>query len=271
MLRSRNYRRHMLANHAKNDAFILSFPKCGRTWHRLLLGRYLAGITGSYTKDSLKLVKLSELAGAKRPYYSHNATSPTQRVPASHELVGSPIEWAGKDVIVLVRDPRDVMVSMYFHLKFREEKFGGTISEFLRSGDVGVARMTAAWERWHANRHLAKSMLVQSYEEMHRDPKRILRQVLQVLGLNSFDEKAASEAVQFTSFENLRKLEEKSYFNSSLLTNESGNPNGAKVREGKVGGYKEHLSAADIAYIEDAVRAIGDPFATLALSDAAPP
>ncbi len=261
--RARNYARQMRANHANYDVIILSFPKCGRTWHRILLGRYLAGITGSDIKNLIDLDRLCEAAGAKRVHYSHNAASPTHRVPASHALVGSPLEWAGKDVIVLVRDPRDTMVSMYFHMKFREKKFDGSISEFLRSEDVGVAKMTAAWKRWHENRHLAKNFIVQSYEEMHRDPKRILKDILRMLGLTKTDEKIMDEAIEFASFGNLREMESTNFFKSDALNNESGDPRAAKVRTGKVGGYKEKLSPEDIAYIETAVREIGDPFGTL--------
>lgn len=264
-LRARNYRREMLLNHAKYNAFLLSFPKCGRTWHRVMLGHYLSSLTKSDWIGLFELEKLCDAVGISRIRYSHNCSSPTHRIPSSHELVGSPLEWADKDVTVLVRDPRDAMVSMYFHMKYREKRFDGTITQFLHSEIYGISKLTSAWKKWSENRHRAKSFLVQSYEQMHSDPVQILRDTLLMLGLIRFDEKKLNEAVEFASLGNLRELESKNSFNSDLLSNPSGEPFAAKVRDGKVGGYEETLSKQEIALIENAIHEIKDPFSTPAV------
>lgn len=263
LLRARNYRREMMAQRAEAGSIVLSYPKCGRTWHRILLGRYLSGLLQADPAASMDVEALSARSGANRVHYSHNGSSPTERIPASHALVGSPLGWSERDVIVLVRDPRDAMVSMYYHMQYRERGFNGPISEFIRSSDMGVAKLTSAWKRWSENRHLATSFVVQSYEQMHRDPKHVLRETLNWLGLKTIDEKLVHEAVEFASFGNLRGLESSNYFNYEALNNETGDPRAAKVREGKVGGYESELSEEDIGFIENAVREIGDPFGTL--------
>jgi hypothetical protein len=186
--RVRNYRREMEHNHREHDVFLLSFPKCGRTWHRVLVGYYLTKLTNADAKLATKVSALSAAAGVKRLCYTHNGSSPEHRLPPTHYLVGNPREWRGKDVILLVRDPRDVMVSAYFHMARRVHMFSGTISEFLRTPEMGVKKLLTAWARWYEARHLAASFTVISYEQMHRDPADVLRAALRRLGISQIDE-----------------------------------------------------------------------------------
>jgi hypothetical protein len=261
--RIRNYRREMDRNHERHDVFLVSFPKCGRTWHRVLVGYYLARLTNSDVKTAPNVSTLSKAAGVKRLCYTHNGSSPMHRLPPAHDLVANPREWRGKDVVLLVRDPRDVLVSAYFHMNRRERMFDGSISEFLRTPAMGVEKLVSAWSRWHRNRHLAASFSVTSYEAMHRDPRGALLSALRTLGIDRIDDSLVSEAVEFASFGNLRRLEASNYFQSRELINETGDAEAAKVRQGKVGSYRSVLSPEDVAYIEKEVLAIGDPFSTL--------
>jgi len=232
----------------------------------VLVGFYLARVLNADIKTVTDVYALSSAAGLKRLCYTHNGSSPTNRLPPSHDVVANPREWRDRDVVLLVRDPRDTMVSAYFHMTSRERIFDGTISEFLRTPAMGVERLITAWRRWQKNRHLAASFTVISYESMHKDPGGVLRQMLRLLGVSSIDEALIAEALEFASFDNLQKLEASRFFQQPELVNEAGNEFGAKVREGRIGSYKSILSEDDIAYIENSVAAIGDPFSTLSRS-----
>jgi hypothetical protein len=92
--------------------------------------------------------------------------------------LASPELWRGKDVLLLIRNPRDVLVSAYHHYQFRTATFRRPISDFIRRPETGIAKILAAHHRWHDNRSLAASFRVASYERMHRSPEAVLRETL---------------------------------------------------------------------------------------------
>ena len=259
--RERNFRRRMRRNHSAAEAIVLSFPKCGRTWHRVLLGYYVAKHVGADPRRALDLADLCKQAGLRRPLYTHNGSNPTHHLPSSSRVVGSPIEWRGKHVLVLVRDPRDTMVSAFFHVSRRERQFEGTISEFIRTPAFGIEKLMTAWNRWDENRSSAGHFEVASYEGMHRAPDVELTRMLKLLGLTAIDPALIQEAVEFSSFDNMRQYEARNYFGNQALAQVSEDPQSAKVRKGRVGSYLEHLNADDLAFIDSEIKRLGDPFA----------
>ena len=105
------------------DVTLVSFPKSGRTWLRLMIGRVLQQHFGTELDDSL--LELERLA---------DRDSRIPRIHAAHDGVGSwrdPREYRGRRVILLVRDPRDVVVSYYYQLRYRMDQFDGTLDEFV--------------------------------------------------------------------------------------------------------------------------------------------
>jgi hypothetical protein len=260
LLREFRFKRRMQILHANNDAFVISLPKSGRTWHRLMLGHYLTRMLGRDTNSALKLDLLCEAAGIPRIAYSHNGSSFVDKLSPASKAVASPVEWRGKKVLLLVRDVRDVLVSAYFHCRFRDGSFQGSVSEFVRHPFVGIEKALSALNRWHDKRHLAASFDVVSYESMRRDPAATLENALFFAGLEKPDRGLVEEAVKFTTMENLQRLEQSNFFSSEIMQNASGDPRARKVRSGKVGGFREHLSEEDLRFIEEAENRMGNPY-----------
>ena len=259
-IRERRLLQRMRASNAKHETFVISLPKSGRTWHRLMLGYYLARGSGNDPKDSLKLDYLTNAAGIPSLAYTHNASSFTEKLPPRSKAVASPLEWQGRNVMLLTRDNRDVLVSSYFHSRFRDKAFDGSISEFIRNPFVGIVKILTAFNRWHENRNLAKKFSVLSYEEIKTDPKAALATSLSFVGVTEPDPKIIQEAVAFGDFGNLQKMEQSDYFRSTEMRNSSNDPRGRKIRSGKVGGFREHLSDEDLLFIEKMERELGNPF-----------
>jgi hypothetical protein len=95
-------------------ACLISFPKCGRTWLRLMMGKALAvhgGIDASLN-DMLALKPITrQVAGVPEIHVNHESRPHEKR---ASELSADKREFRHKRVILLIRDVRDVMVSMYF-------------------------------------------------------------------------------------------------------------------------------------------------------------
>jgi hypothetical protein len=199
-------------------------------------------------------------ASIPRIAYTHNGTAISAKLPPESDLVASPIEWRSKKVLLLVRDPRDILVSAYFHSHFRKNFYEGTISDFIRHPYVGVEKILCALNRWHDNRCQASSFEVMSYEEMHRDPRKSLRRSLIFAGILQPDSRLVEEAVKFADLENLQQLERANYFKSNRKMEKSEDPRGRKARAGKPGGYEDHFSESDLHFISNAKKRIGNPF-----------
>jgi len=75
-----------------------------------------------------------------------------------------------------------------------------------------------------------------------------------VVGETTPDMPIFEEALEFSRFENMQKLEAAGVFDSKILhPGDAHDPESFKVRRGKVGGYREYLSAEDLEYAADAL------------------
>jgi hypothetical protein len=88
----------------------------------------------------------------------------------------------------------------------------------------------------------------------------VLRDTLRFMGW-PIDETLIAESVRAASFKNMRDLENRSVINHHSLRTSSLDPRARKIREGKIGSFRNQLNEQDIAYIERCIERIGDPFA----------
>ena len=106
-----------------------------------------------------------------------------------------------------------------------------------------------------------------SYEELHADPRKALREVLGFLHVSDVGDALVNDAVEFSRFDNMKKLEQQRRFASSRMQpGRDGSREGRKVRRGKVGGYVDHLSREDVAYCNRLIAELGCPFVSVELS-----
>jgi hypothetical protein len=95
---------------------------------------------------------------------------------------------------------------------------------------------------------------------MHRDPRITLIEALEFCGYGPVDNHIVGEAVDFCQADNLRELERSNFFAGAALKNKARSNNAAKVRSAKIGDYVNHLSLADIEYVDGIERRLGNPF-----------
>jgi hypothetical protein len=110
--------------------------------------------------------------------------------------------------------------------------------------------------QWAKELSGSANILLVRYEDLRRDTAGQLRHILNFMGERPTD-KELQETVAFASIENMRKLEERSTFwrsGSVLRPGERGNVDSYKVRRGKVGGFRDYFSDAEVAEIEHYVR-----------------
>lgn len=244
--------------HRLTDVYLLSFPKCGRTWLRLMMGKAIAlHYSLPEVEDNLFLRTNRKVHPDVPCITVIHDDSPMLKMP--QELETSKKRFRDKKVILLARDPRDVVVSSYFEVKKRGAIFGenphenrkmnfeGELSDYIRYPVGSFDTLLEYYRIWASNRHIPDDFLLVRYEDLQVDPAAGLRSIMDFIGLPHISDSEISGAVAFASFENMRKMEHEKRFQSGILI--PGDPtdlNSYKTRAGKISGYLDYLSGQEI-------------------------
>jgi hypothetical protein len=215
---------------AKQSLLIVSFPKSGRTWLRVMLDDL--DVNARYTHD-----------GA-----DHKELLPISRLQADKS------RYRKESVLLVVRDPRDTVVSGYFQVRKRHHLEAGTIGECIRSEEHGIEKVAVFNLHWFSAAESQRKMGIVSYEDLHRDAIGVLREIGKFMGKN-FPEKQLAEIVEARSFGRMREAEATgelaTRYGNILRPRDASDPESFKVRKGKIGGYVDYLSEADIRYCDE--------------------
>lgn len=234
------------------DAIILSVPKSGRTWLRAFLCAYFCKRFG--LEFTLRPGRYA-LPGLPRIVFSHDLFEHRTKGDRWDRIRGKYLvprrELNRAKIILLARDPRDCFVSLYLQLTRRDPNAPvklrhKSVSEMLRDEKFGVAAIIKAMNDWLSEFGDRKNFKLVRYEALRASPAEHFRDLLAVLGESSPDANIFQEAFEFSRFENMQKLEAAGAFDSNILhPGDVRDPESFKVRRGKVGGYREYLSADD--------------------------
>lgn len=250
------------------DVFLISYPKCGRTWLRLMIGQALVSNHRIRPKNPELVVDLEELAARynhiTRIIVTHDRFSHSKRIlghglqkyKKAEELEESKPEYiyGDKKVIFLVRDPRDVIVSYYFQATQRDKNFCGDISTFIRHNRIGIDAVVRFMKMWFDNRNIPQDFLLVRYEDLKRTPYFEFKKILSFLGLTTLSESEIKRIIKMTDFENMKKIEREGKLGFQLRPRDLDNPESYKVRRGEMGGYVNYLSSEDIDYLNSKIK-----------------
>ncbi|WP_368901576.1 sulfotransferase domain-containing protein [Oceanobacillus oncorhynchi] len=214
----------------KDDICLVAYPKSGNNFLLFLVATLL------YRKKMDWATKGEMIQNV--------ASEPIENLPSPH-LVWSHDSYdpSYPQVIYLVRDPRDVVISYYHHFqKYHGESrdFDAFFAAFMK-GDIVPGMWDTQIESWLDNQEkVKKGFLLVKYENLLADAAKEAKRIINFLHLDR-TEQEINEAVHWASFDNMKALEEKQkeHINgSSQFTN----PTLPFVREGKANKWKSVLS-----------------------------
>ena len=242
------------------DAIILSIPKSGRTWLRAFLCAYFCRRFG--LEFTLRPGRYA-LPGFPRVVFSHDLFEHRTKGDWWDRIRGKYLvprrELGRAKIILLARDPRDCFVSLYLQLTRRDPNAPvslkqKTVGEMLRDEKFGLRAIVKPMNDWLNEFSQRDNFTLVRYEALRASPAEHFRDLLAVLGESSPDANSFQEALEFSSFENMQKLEAARAFDSNILhPGDVRDPESFKVRRGKVGGYREYLSADDQQFAAAAI------------------
>jgi hypothetical protein len=253
---------------AEADCVIVSFGKSGRTWLRVMLARFYQV---RYRLAERHLLAIDHLhlchPAIPRIFFTHD-----NYLKDYTGHLDSKVDYCGKKVVLLVRHPADVAVSQYHQWRHRmrpnKKKLNAYpahgeavgIAEFVAERPAGLRKVIDFMNGWARELPRLPNLLLVRYEDLRARPEPTLAAILEFVGTSGTAEEVHN-AVAFGSFENMQRMEARRtlWLSGRLRPRDRNNPQSFKVRRGKVGGWRDHFNAAEIARIEALIAAELDP------------
>jgi alcohol sulfotransferase len=237
------------------DVVIVSHAKSGRTWLAAMISHVYHQIHGVDEKLIIRFDNFHRIhPEIPRVFFTHD-----NRKTRDKDQLATAKHFAGKKVILLVRDPRDVAVSAFFQSKRNQRKQtaqaedGDTVDRQALYDYVTAEKLPLVirfLKRWDQKIRLIDQSLVVQYENLRADPRGELARIMGFIG-QTCPPAVIETAVDFASFDKLKAKEATRFFESDRL--HPGNPDDPgsfKVRRGKVGGYRDYFTPAQLAHID---------------------
>ena len=227
----------------------LSVPKAGRSWLCYFLARYVAERTGR----RLDLDLLTDRGEIPPLAFVHEHIDVFEDVPGPARLLNADLLMRRR-IVVLVRDPRDSLVSYWHHKRDRERRaVPARLERFAESPVYGIERISQSTALLLDlyERHAGDRLLV-TYEHLVSDPDRGLRRLLRfALDDRPLDDRCLRRALEASRFEAMRAWERSltpeearaRYHGRFGISGSGGRDDAAyKVRRGRPGGFRAEMS-----------------------------
>ena len=244
----------------QSDIVIVSFGKSGRTWLRVMLSRLYQVKHGLSQRYLMGFDNFHSMNRAiPKVFYTHDNYLKDYTGHAD-----SKVDFYDHKVVLLARDPRDVAVSQYFQWQYRmkpnkkilnkypDEGSEVSMFDFIMDKDAGLPKVIDFMNLWASEQSHLKGFFLLRYEDLRAEPEATLEKLLNFMGTPGTPEEIR-EAVEFSSYENMKKMEQKKTFwlsGGRMVPKDRNDPNTYKVRRAKVGGFRDYFDDAQIAQIE---------------------
>jgi Sulfotransferase domain len=186
-----------------DDTFLISYPRSGSTWSRFLVANL------AYPGEAISFANLDQFVPATASV-SRRALARMRRprIIKCHNY----FDHRYQNVIYIVRDPRDVVLSEYrFLLKRRAIPDGYPMEQFVDRFLKGQVNDYCSWKEsvgsWVAARGNSERFLLLRYEDMVEQTAVELGKVARFLGIDAARDRL-ERAVERSSADRMRTLEQ---------------------------------------------------------------
>jgi Sulfotransferase domain len=258
-LRERNRKKAVKLRSAQ--AMLIRYPKSGVTWLRLMVSHVYLGRIPTTRIELIGSTPFERMLPAAPRLF---VAGPVNSTTVDTELFAS---LGAKKAILLLRDPRDVAVSLYFHMARRAtplehllysvpkhlEQEG--LYSFVMNPVCGIPRIALFMNEWWTRVSNSANSLVLRYEDMRASPAATLDTMLRFLGDDpSSDEIEAS--VAFATLEAMKEREREGQFRTAALRpGNKEDEDSYKTRKGEVGGFASYFDPREIEEMSSLMRA----------------
>ncbi len=234
-------------------AVLVSFPRAGRTWLRVMLAHAFERIFRTRPRPPVNI----EAAAATEPRVPRVVITSGYLDPrrAAPEETARNLGWSdGHRIVLLARDPRDIAVSLYFDRSRRARHFrdalpyDGSLQAFLRESRGGLRTIVAYYNAWaahlRARADFGEDVKLVKYEHLHDDAHLEFGRLLTFLRLDA-PPGFVDEMVRGASFDAVRALETSGSLGYTPTPDMVGDERSLVLRRGVPGGYMDHFMRDD--------------------------
>ena len=234
-----------------SDVIVAAYPKSGTNWLQIMIANFYddwgtCTITPHRRVPSLDV----EIPNFDFEGYSSCIAAKIPRLMKTHLPASAmPDRWfkTRSKIVYITRNPKDVCCS-YYHQVYNanlglEAGFDLWVDRFCfnRVPWTGWLENVLSWHRYGET----DGVLHTTYEKMRVDPVGEMRRVIKFLG-KPVTEERFQQVVRDARFENMHSSGLSSQINAGLT-------NDKFMRQGSVGGWRNTLSAAQSAKIDDVI------------------
>jgi hypothetical protein len=226
---------------AEKDWVVVSYPKTGSTYTRFVLANVISGMylgfreVNFYNLGEIMLEYGKDSLTKRWPYEGF------PRVIKTHEIYSK--KFSGiKNVLYIVRDPRDAMISYYHYMKAQKNLgYQGDINSFIKDKGLGLVVYNDHLESWYD--HVS---IFFKYEELMSNAFNSFKDFFELAGFEVQDV-VLREAIRRSAPDYVKSIELK-----------QGRPNQDKnfkkgfvfVRNAKTSQWKEEFNTEAVEYFE---------------------
>jgi hypothetical protein len=228
-----------------DDVWVVSYPKCGNTWTQQIVRL----IRNNGVQDDVFITTAVPWVEAGPPFNSVDAENvPRPRAFKSHFLYDAfpcgPPHTTPCKYIYVVRNPKDVAVSLYFYGTATLMEWESWWKKYV-SGDVVFGKYIDHLLSWLPHKN-DKNVLFLKYEDMKKDLPKAVSQIASFLEVDLSSD-VIDKIADLTSFD---KMKNDNTANSifPLLHQVEGATK--FMRKGVVGDWKNHLTAEQSSEID---------------------
>jgi len=228
----------------EDDVVIATFPKNGTTWtQKIVQNLHRVHQTGhDLTKDDKVLADLI-------PWIENEHTDKPDSMPGPRYLkTHNSYDWVAHDpavpckYIYVVRNPKDVCVSLWHHCKgFSVFEYDGPFEEFSELFLQGKVESGDWWDHvkeFYQNKR-DMNILFLKYEDMHADGITAIRKINDYCDLPPLSDEMATQVLNLSAFKSM-KVDPKS--NYSWLDEVRKKDQAPFMRKGKVGDWSNFFT-----------------------------
>ena len=191
------YIKNILFNE-KIDSYIISYPKSGRTWLYKILSLYSFKINNNNFIKNRKVIKFNNTFIK----FVHDCGDPSP-YPIK------PIKFRNKEVInrkkiILLRDPREVIVSFWYQTRFREKIYKKDINEFIDDEYLGIDKLISFYN--FLNLESLNISHITTYKRLTENTYVEIEKILSFLNLK-IEKNLIQKSIEECSFVNLQRKE----------------------------------------------------------------
>lgn len=225
------YRYEPMHRITATDVVICGYPKSGNTWVQNLFAGAFFGVSTEYMPDALS----QELVPDLDYKITYKRLHPDQMFFCTH---GYPNPLF-RNVVHLVRDPRDVMAS-YAAMNAGLGRTASVEDMVLRGEDLYFGRWHEHTRAWLDNPHGARVVTLR-YEDLLASPVDEIERVLKEFAIDR-PRDVIERAVKGSSLAQMKRKEERYGFDKRMISADKWSEGASFVRAGKAGGHSSELT-----------------------------